>query len=366
MEKVYEIKEYVLKFYAKYSRYVDWGFRFLLALLTFAFVNNQVGFLTKISSPVATVGMALVCSLLPTTLTAIFATTLLLAHFFTLSVGAAAVSGVILLFMFVMYFRFAPGKSVILLLTPIAFYLEIPAVIPVVFGLIGSPICVVPIAFGTVVYFLISYVKSYAAVIETAVGTGAMVQIVNFTQQLFSNKEMWLYIISFMLCLILVYNIKTLSVDRAWEIAVVSGVLVHILIMTFGNVMLGVEVVYLNVILGSVITALVALVVEIFVFSVDYSRTEYLQFEDDEYCYYVKAVPKISVAVSEKTVKKINVRQEKNELQDVKTENDKSDFEQEKLKIEHSKKADKMNDSKRKNEIEESEIQKIIENELKN
>ena len=37
----------------------------------------------------------------------------------------------------------------------------------------------------------------------------------------------------------------------------------------------------------------------------DYSRTERVQFEDDEYYYYVKAVPKNTVALTEKKVKKI-------------------------------------------------------------
>jgi len=41
-------------------------------------------------------------------------------------------------------------------------------------------------------------------------------------------------------------------------------------------------------------------------FGVDYGRTENVQFEDDEYYYYVKAVPKMTVAVQAKTVKRIN------------------------------------------------------------
>ena len=45
-------------------------------------------------------------------------------------------------------------------------------------------------------------------------------------------------------------------------------------------------------------------------FSVDYARCENLQYEDDEYYYYVKAVPKLSVATPEKTVKRISERQE--------------------------------------------------------
>ena len=58
------------------------------------------------------------------------------------------------------------------------------------------------------------------------------------------------------------------------------------------------------------------MIVKLFVFSVAYTRTEYLQFEDDEYYYYIKAVPKVSVTAEEKTIKRINVRQEKSSKHD--------------------------------------------------
>ena len=41
-----------------------------------------------------------------------------------------------------------------------------------------------------------------------------------------------------------------------------------------------------------------------------YSRTENVQFEDDEYYYYVKAVPKVVVQMPEKQVKHITEHQE--------------------------------------------------------
>ncbi len=44
---------------------------------------------------------------------------------------------------------------------------------------------------------------------------------------------------------------------------------------------------------------------EFLFFCVDYSRTENIQFEDDEYYYYVKAVPKVGVSAPEKKVKHI-------------------------------------------------------------
>lgn len=356
MEKVYEIKEYILNFYAKYSRYVDWGLKFILALLAFAFVNNHVGFFPMLSNPAVTFGLAIICTFLPVIMTVVVAAVLVLIQIFTLAPGAAVVSGLVLIFMFAVYFRFVPGKAVILLLTPLAFSMQIPMVVPIISGLIGGPLCVVPIAFGAIVYYMISYVKASATVIETVAEAGAISQIISFTQQLFSNKEMWLTIVSFTVVLFIVYNIKRLAVDHAWEIAIVAGVLANIIFVAFGCVMMDITISYVSLVVGSIIAALIALVIELFVFSVDYSRTEYLQFEDDEYYYYVKAIPKVSMTVREKTVKKINVRQNTEEP----SEPDATEM----------KKEDEKKDSdeirRKKMEEEESEIQKIIEEELKN
>jgi len=353
MEKIYEMKAYILNFYTKYSRYIDLAMKFLLAVLTFAFISNHVGFMKTLANPLVTIGLSIVCMFLPIVMTAIFASVIVLIQFFSLAPGAAMVSAVLLLVMFALYFRFASGNSVLLLLTPIAFSLNIPVLIPIVYGLSGNPLCAIPIAFGIIVYYLISYVKSYAAVIETVAESGVVAQITTFTQQLFSTKEMWLIIISFTVCLLLVYNIKRLAVDHAWEIAIVAGVLGNAILVSFGHVMLNIEVSYSALFIGSVITIIVALIVEIFVFSVDYTRTEYLQFEDDEYYYYVKAVPKVSLAVPEKTIKKINVREETGEIDIKGTEEtekkDETSAEEKKVKMQQ----------------EESEIQKIIEEELK-
>lgn len=350
MDRIYEIKQYVVQFYAKYSRWVQLGLRFFLALLTFTFISIYVGFMPTLTNPVITIGLSVICTFLPTVMTVVFAVLLVLVQFFVLAPGIAAVSAIFLFVMFAMYFRFTPSKSYVLLLTPIAFVAQVPLAVPVVFGLLGGPVYVVPIAFGIFVYYMLSYVKAYAAVVSTVSEVGIVSQVTTFTQQLVANKEMWVYILSFSICLLIVYSIRRLAIDHAWEIASVAGVLVHIIVMTFAHVILNVTTSYGSLILGSIFTMIIALIVKIFFFSVDYSRAEHLQFEDEEYYYYVKAIPKVNVAVREKTVKKINVRQE---VEEVKSEQKTSD-EAAKQELQ------------RKFEQEESEIQKIIEEELKN
>lgn len=355
MDKLLEVRAYILKFYARYSRYVDATLKFVLALMTFSFVSNHVGYLEALANPVVTIGLSVICIFLPQAMTAMFAALMIIIQFFTLAPGAAIVACLMMLIMFSFYFRFSPGKSNVLLLTPIAFSMRVPVLIPIVFGLVGGPVYAVPITFGIAVYYMVTYVKSYATMIETVAEAGVMEQITAFTEQLFSNKEMWMIIISFTICLLFVYNIRCLEIDYAREIAVVAGVLVHLIMMTFGYVMMDINVLYLELILGSIIAVIIAILLKMFVISVDYSRSEHLQFEDDEYYYYVKAVPKVTVAVPEKTVKKINVRQETEMI----------DTEEVKQSLDRTQKKPVQEETTKEMQLDESEIQKIIEQELK-
>ena len=57
---------------------------------------------------------------------------------------------------------------------------------------------------------------------------------------------------------------------------------------------------------GALVSMILAGIYNFLFFSVDYSRTEYTQFEDDDYYYYVKAVPKITVSAPDVKVQKIS------------------------------------------------------------
>lgn len=342
MNKLFEIKGYLSKYYGKYSNLVDKAIKFVVALLSFTFINQNIGFSEIISNPFMSIILSVICMMLPSPLTVVLVMIATLLQILTLSIGAAVVAGILFVIMYGFYVRYAPGKAIIILLVPIAFMLNIPVTIPIVLGLIGSPICILPITMGTISYYLIDYVKSNSTLLETVGEGGAMEQVGAYAQQILVNREMWCSIIAFAICLLLVYNVRRMSVDYSWEIAIIAGTLGNINAMAYGYIIMDIQLSYISLIVGSVVAVIVAFIVKFFVFAVDYTRTERLQFEDDEYYYYVKAVPKSSVAIPEKTVKRINERQKTGVI----------DVEQVK----------KMEELKEK---EESEIQKIIDEELK-
>ena len=87
-----------------------------------------------------------------------------------------------------------------------------------------------------------------------------------------------------------------------------AGAVVSVVMLLLGDLTFDTNISVVATILETVVSLLLAKLVEFFAFNVDYTRTEYVQFEDDEYYYYVKAVPKMSIAVSDKQVKRINTR----------------------------------------------------------
>ena len=81
-------------------------------------------------------------------------------------------------------------------------------------------------------------------------------------------------------------------------------------------------------IMGSIASILIAYVVLFFKQALDYTGVEYVQFEDDDYMYYVKAVPKIVVTTPQKNIKRINVQKSVDTLES-EQEDEYEDYEEE-------------------------------------
>ena len=195
--------------------------------------------------------------------------------------------------------------GILLVITPLCFMVGIPYVIPLLGGLLFGPAAAVPAGCGTVIYYLINYMSLNSTSLGTGEMDGGATKVASLVDSLITNKEMFLCVAAIMLTVLIVYFIRRLSVDHSWELAIGIGSVVNIVIHLAGALLPGVSVKIVPLLIGSVVSAAITFFVKFFVFSVDYTRTERVQFEDDEYYYYVKAVHKNVIAAPKKTVKKI-------------------------------------------------------------
>lgn len=307
-------REKLQKFYADQALFVDKAIQFILGFVSFYLINQNIGMMKAVATPVVTLALAVICTFLPAGFTAFAAAALVLVHLFKVSLGVMGVTALIFAMMFIFYCRFTPKRALVLMLTPIAFMLHIPYVVPVVCGLAMTPIAAIPVAFGTIAYYMILCVKKSSAAITGAEGITGQISL--YVKTVFQNKALWITVIAFIICILTVYAVRRMSVDHAWKMAVVAGAIVNILVIVVGDIVFDVHTSYGMLMLGSLLAIVIGLILEFFLFSVDYSRTEHIQYEDDDYYYYVKAVPKVSIAAPEKTVKRINERRNTDDLED--------------------------------------------------
>ena len=298
-------REKLQRLYASYSVYILKGLQFLLGLLLFGLINYNIGFMKMASSVFCTIGLAVICTFLPMIIMVMAATALILVHFYALSLPIAAVSAVIFLLMYIFYFRFTPKKAWLVLIAALAFGLKIPFVIPVAFGLMGTPVWIVPAVCGVISYYMADFVKGSAAALKSADADGIAASLSSFTKQVLGNKEMWLMIMAVVIGILVVNVIRSRAVSNAWKIASVSGSVVCLVVAAAGNVALEGHISYVSIMASAALGIILGLTLEFLFLSVDYSRTENIQFEDDEYYYYVKAVPKVGVSAPKKQVKHI-------------------------------------------------------------
>ncbi len=299
-------KQYINTLIGKYEIYLKPIGKLILSLITLIIINVKIGFMQKIDNIAVVLIVALMCSFMPTNFIIVVAALFVLLHLYALSIECAAIALVLFLVLFLLYFRFSPKDTLAVLLTPICTAIGIPYVMPLTMGLVGTPASAISVASGVIVSCFIKHVSDNATAISSMETEDMAAKFRFVIDGLINNKEMILMIVAFTVTIVLVYMIKRLSVDYAWTIAIAAGALTDMMILLIGDLIFDTNESILMLIVGTILSVLVAKVVEFFAFSVDYNRTEKVQFEDDEYYYYVKAVPKINVSAPSKTVKKIN------------------------------------------------------------
>ena len=310
MTELLEIREKIKLIYSRFEAFILPLAKFLLAFIVLLSLNSKLGYMGRLDNIALVLIVALMCSFLPVGCIILFAMLFSLLHMYALAMEAALVGLCLYLVMFLLFFRFSPKDSLVVVLTPLLFFLHVPYVMPIAVGLVCGPASMVSVGCGVAIHYLLQTVVDSAAALNTMGDEEAIAKIRLVIDGVIGNREMMVMIAAFAITVLVVYLIRRLSIDYAWTIAMVSGALIDVMILLIGDLIYDINTSVVSALLGSLLA--VAKIIEFFRFCVDYNRTEKVQFEDDEYYYYVKAVPKMTVAMSTKTVKKINTQHVRN------------------------------------------------------
>ena len=311
MAVLLEFKEKFRRFYNKYDAYLVPALKFIVALVSFIMLNASIGYMEKLNNPVIAILISVICAFLPVGFTIVMLSLFMVAHLYAISVEFALIALCVVLLMYLLYFRFASKSGYLLILTVFMCWIKMPFVLPVAVGLCSSVISVVPVSFGVIIYYIINTASVYETAVTNKSLTESMLQVSYLIESLVKNKQLFLVMAALAVTIIIVYIVRRLKIDYAWGYAIAIGSVAQFVVVVLGEILLKTGLNIILIVISVILGALAGYICNILFFAVDFRRTEYVQYEDDEYYYYVKAVPKINVAGEDVRVKQINARKTK-------------------------------------------------------
>lgn len=296
------LREHLQKFYQRYTLVFNLLFRFFMGFVTFYAINKVIGYNPLLSQTWAELISGFISVIFPSQMLLLLASVFIVLQISYVSHYLAATTAIMLAVLYFMYIKFVPKHGFVILAMPVLFALNIPYAMPVIMGLVATPAAAMPIGLGTVTYYLLlDTVYVIGTSTEDTINLYKLVM-----QQLSSDTQMYVSIFIFTIVLFVVYFIRDKKADYAFEIAVVTGSFLNLILFLVVNYLMEININVLNLLGGIAISCAFVWFIQFFRLPLNYAGAENLQFEDDEYYYYVRAVPKMSVSAARKKVKRFN------------------------------------------------------------
>jgi len=300
-------RENVKGFFGRYDFVITPILKFILAFIVFHTLDVGFGYWAILGNPIVILMLSAICAFLPSEVITAIGGVIIVMESFKVSIDVGVLAVAMIIIFYCGYMRFVPQTGIIVLLVPILNTIHLTYALPILLGFIVGPAAIVPAIFGLLLDYcegsLSDIVKVMAASTEEDTAVSGYQYVIN---GFVTNKELLYSFVVMAFVILVTYCIYRLSFEHAWIISFVVGGILNITLFLIGNVLVLINVDILPIVYGTIIGIVIAVIVQFCKGIVDYQRTELLQFEDDEYYYYVKAIPKMSISGSNKNIKHIN------------------------------------------------------------
>ncbi len=305
--KLLEFRTLLLKIYQKARFIINPIVKFFLSTMVFNWINTEIGYDQRFASKTIVLLLSAICAVTPGGVLVFLAMILMLVHVFHASILLAALLFLMFVVLYGLMMRFSPEEAIAAVAVPVLTKYNLHYCVPMVLGCTTTPLSMLPCACGVIIYHMISIVKNFSGVTINLKNLDEVIGLFTGVVDAFlANKQMLITVAVFALVILIMFIIRRCSFDFAFIVSIGAGVLVNILGFLVAVLHFNVSVNAGKLILMSLVSGVVAVVIEFFKRVLDYTAIERVQFEDDDYYYYVKAVPKVNVSIPRHNVKRMS------------------------------------------------------------
>ncbi len=295
MNELLYYRQVARKYYAIAGNYIDMAAKFLLTLAALLTVNRHFGSVGLMARTPFVLAVSLFCSVLPWGYVPFTAAVWTLIQLVFFSWEAALIFAVLLLVLAVVKYLMLPGCGAVMALLPLLLTWKIPYALPVVVGLCGEMGSFSAVGSGVLVYYLLQVFYRAGDFLKDPKAATIVEKLLYLVKQIAACREMYFVLGAFCVTTVAVYLISHLTLKYTQYIGIGAGALLDFFILWFARSRFGLSFGAGELIGGFFLALAAAGLYQFFTLALAYKRTEKMQFEDDDFVYYVKAVPKVVV-----------------------------------------------------------------------
>lgn len=317
MTQLIDFKDNIISLYRKYAIYIRPALKAVLSFLVLFLFTRMFNYNTGINKIYIITVLSLIQAFMPVSFLFYVSVILIAGNLFTVSPEIMLVFMAVVIACWLAFIRIDRKYALLVVLTPVLFYLKVEYLLPVITGMVAGIGGVLPVAGGIMIFFLSLYTSEVSNLLATTTGNGTGVGMQRMIQLVTIDKKLLVVMISFCLVIFISAVLYRIFHERAWMFTVVIGNLALALLLLSGRLIFDLDYTIWRVFLECVLAVGLAGIYQFFRGMGDVSRMEKVTFEDDEYIYYVKAVPKIKVSATERNVTRIQPEEPHEEIGDV-------------------------------------------------
>lgn len=313
LTKLLEFRGMARSFFQKYQLIITPVFRFIISYMAFHTINKALAYNATVANPVIELAMAAVGAFLPPVVLILMCALLAILQVYSASPILAALVIVIFAVLYCFIARFSGKYGYAVVAVPILFVFKMPYLIPLLLGMIATPMAIFPTVSGVIIYFVFKVIQEAATRQDITSLDATLALYIDVVNSLFQHKEMFITAAIFAVVILIMWLVRKMRFEFVFELTIVLGAIINILGFLLANLQLDINVGTGSMILGTIVSMLLVFIAQFFRVVLDYTSVEHVQFEDDDYYYYVKAVPKIDVSMLQKNVTTFSDEEEEQE-----------------------------------------------------
>ncbi len=296
MKRLFVVREYINYILQEYEKWFLIIAKFIGMMFVFTYINGSLGYFGALDNTMVNVLLSLICSIISGGLTVFIVGAVIVAHMLKLSVVLTGLVLVVMAIAYLMFLKFAPNQSVVLLAVPVLMQYNMHYLVPILAGMFFTPYAVVPAVIGMIMVKFIGY--SCEAVVYTGTGMsidfdGIQEALESIISHMAAEKEIYFFAAVVAATLVVMFVIGLCSFDYAWYVAIGAGAVVEVCVAMIGSMKIKTGTNLVQILGAVLISGVIAVIIQFMKCTVDYASKESVQFEDEKYYYYVKAIPKI-------------------------------------------------------------------------